>query len=126
MSAEEPDIVEVLQLPNPDTLIIGACKEDVSIDSHASDGVLVTAKLSDVVIGSNVPDVDLLVTASNHYVAVTTLLLICRVFWISIELQTEDLRAGKAILLFLIGVPERHGHAPIAFLRDLGVIDHHL
>jgi len=40
MSAQEANVVEVLELPNAYAMVIWTCEENVGIDCHACDWVL--------------------------------------------------------------------------------------
>lgn len=93
MPVKETNVVEVLKLPNSDAHIVRPCKQDVGIDSHASNRVKVATELSHMVISPNVPYVDLFIASTHDDIAMPSLLRLVGnggVLRVSIELQAEN------------------------------------
>ncbi len=128
VSVEEAHIIEVLQFPYTYTHIVTAGEKNVSVDRHGSDGVEVPAELRYMIVRPDVPDVDLLVTPSDYYVTMASLLLLGlgRVLGICIELEAEDLTSHEEVFFFLnISTAIWCGHASLSLFRDLSIVDDH-
>ena len=128
MAMKETNVIEVLQLPYSDALVVRSGEQHVGIDCHAGDRIQMPTELCDMIVGPNIPDVHLLVATSYYDIAVASLLglVLSWILWISIELETENFRTTECIFLFFQNVSKRHSCPSVTLLWYFGVVNYHL